>query len=310
MSDRTQAQTVEKPDVCYYHFPCLDGFGAALAVHQRWPDVQLRPINYGGQVAELKELADMSGKHVLFVDFFPGAAAVNDLMHLGCRVTVLDHHKTAQAEAAPMLAEGKVAGVFDMERSGAGITWDILHGGGRPRMIELLEDRDIWRWAHGEDSRNFHAFIASQPYDLATWGDVLDSMEDPLEALNLLEQGRAIRRKHGKDIGEYIDQLLQWWLFDSRSDAQHRERPGQRALHSGPYFRVPVLNIPYTHGSEACHELLGRFPDAPFAAYYVDAGAVRRWGFRSEDERVDVSAVAKVRGGGGHRNASGCEEVL
>jgi nanoRNase/pAp phosphatase (c-di-AMP/oligoRNAs hydrolase) len=54
--------------------------------------------------------------------------------------------------------------------------------------------------------------------------------------------------------------------------------------------------------SDAAHELAkGR----PFAGCYWDTPDGRVFGLRSTDEGVDVSAVAKQYGGGGHRNASG-----
>lgn len=277
---------IEKPDVCFYHFPCLDGFGAATAVHMKWPDVELRPINYGASMKEAWADFTTAGK-LLFADFFPGTGAVNELIAAGNMITVLDHHKTAEADARKMLDAGEIDGLFDMGRSGAGIVWDELHGADtRPMAVNYIEDRDLWRWAYGDDSRDFHAFIASMPYDLGLWSRFMQAHDSDVD--RYLSEGSAIRRKHQKDIAELIDQTLQWRTIQGH--------------------RVPVLNIPYTHGSEACHEMLQRFPDAPFAAYYVESEGQRRWGFRSEDHRVDVSAIAKAMGGGGHRNASGAEE--
>jgi oligoribonuclease NrnB/cAMP/cGMP phosphodiesterase (DHH superfamily) len=177
---------------------------------------------------------------------------------------------------------GIIEGTFDLERSGAGIAWDELHGADtRPDLINYIEDRDLWRFKYGEDTKTFHAFISSHPYDFGLWKQLMDETNMDL----VFEQGGAIRRKHKKDVDEIIDQCLQWQTIQGH--------------------RVPVINIPYTHGSEAAAEMLRRYPDAPFAAYYCDAEGERRWGFRSQDHRVDVSEIAKNWGGGGHRNASG-----
>ena len=47
----------------------------------------------------------------------------------------------------------------------------------------------------------------------------------------------------------------------------------------------------------------------PFGAVYFDrADGKRQWSLRSTDEGVDVSEIAKVHGGGGHKNAAGYEE--
>ena len=280
---------IEKPDVCLYHFPCLDGFAAATVVHMVWPDVELRPINYGADMWAKSLGSIPNGRKLLFADFFPGAGNIHQLLECSHRITVLDHHKTAKAEARELLSDGTVAGIFDMQRSGAGIVWDELNKGAkRPRVIDLIEDRDIWKWKFGEVARNFHAYLASHDYDLELWASIIRDGEDQTLLESMVDEGSAIRRKHLKDIRELINQTLQWRTIQGH--------------------HVPVLNIPYTHGTEACHELLQMFPDAPFAAYYVESSGQRRWGFRSEDSRVDVSAIAKAMGGGGHRNAAGAEE--
>ena len=54
---------------------------------------------------------------------------------------------------------GNIHVVFDKERSGAGITWDVLFDGEpRPPLIDRIEDRDIWRWKYG-NSRLVHAAL-------------------------------------------------------------------------------------------------------------------------------------------------------
>ena len=65
---------------------------------------------------------------------------------------------------------------------------------------------------------------------------------------------------------------------------------------------VPIANLPYIYTSEAGHIMSkGR----PFAACYYDTPDGRVYSLRSSDEGEDVSAIAEVYGGGGHRNAAG-----
>lgn len=57
-------------------------------------------------------------------------------------------------------------------------------------------------------------------------------------------------------------------------------------------------------------EIAGKLAEGrPFgASYFIDGDGVKRWSLRSRDGGIDVSEIAKRRGGGGHRNASGFEE--
>ena len=71
--------------------------------------------------------------------------------------------------------------------------------------------------------------------------------------------------------------------------------------------KVPVANGTVFF-SEVGEELCKAYPEAPFAAYYMDrADGKRQWGLRSRTG-FDVSAIAKQYGGGGHQAAAGFTE--
>ena len=74
-------------------------------------------------------------------------------------------------------------------------------------------------------------------------------------------------------------------------------------------YTVPIANATVFF-SEVGDELCRRFPDAPFAAYYMDReDGLRQWGLRARGG-FDTSAVAKKFGGGGHPGASGFTEPI
>ena len=71
---------------------------------------------------------------------------------------------------------------------------------------------------------------------------------------------------------------------------------------------TPVVNVPYMWGSDAAHLLCKEYvPGSPagFAAYYWDRDGFREFGLRSLPDGMDVSEVAKLYGGGGHKHAAG-----
>lgn len=294
---------IAKPDVCYYHFPCVDGFAAALAVWKEWPDVEFRPINYGHDFAGDAAYRELHNRHVLFVDFFPGRLACEYLFASKCKVTVFDHHKTAEHEIAAAADSGKrqFDFIFDLERSGAGIAWDHLLGY-RTLFVDTIEDRDLWRYQFGDRTRDLHAFLSAQPWEFETWARIQDRFDNSVAGQRgILVGGAAIRQKIAKDIAAWVE-APQWWYFDLVSE--------------GPTFRdvwrdgratgyVPVLNLPDNFASDTGHALLDRYPDAPFAGTYYYGADAMYWSLRSTDNRLDVGAIAKARGGGGHRNAAG-----
>lgn len=268
--------------LCIYHGNCADGFGAALAVWDAYGShYAYVPASYGKE-AEL-EPHYVGAEEILFVDWCPKRDALERLIAQGTRVTVLDHHKTARDAVEPLLKAGKVAGEFDMERSGAMITWQALHSGEPPALIKHIQDRDLFTFKL-DGTREIQQALFSYPYDFAVWQSFLND----IAIARLREEGEAILRKHFKDIHEFIAAGFV-----------------QRVNIAG--FDVPIINVPYTMGSDTCHLLCD---GEPFAAYYYDAGELRQFGLRSTDAGEDVGEIAKRFGGGGHRNASGFSAPL
>lgn len=155
-------------------------------------------------------------------------------------------------------------------------TAEFFPGVTPPKLIEHIQDRDLWRFAL-PGTREIQASVFSYPYDFDVW-DML--MGTDVQALRV--GGEAIERKHHKDIAELL-------------------KVTQRRMVIAGYD-VPIANLPYTLVSDAAHAML---PGEAFAGCYWDVPDGRVFGLRSTDAGVDVSGIAKQFGGGGHRNASG-----
>jgi hypothetical protein len=143
-------------------------------------------------------------------------------------------------------------------------------------LIDRLEDRDLWRFRF-PDTRAIQVTVFSHPYDFAVWDHLMTSHLDTLRT-----EGEAIERKHHKDVAELVGAT-------------------RRTMIIGGYV-VPVANLPYTLTSDAGHLMC---QGQPFAACYLDTPKGRSFSLRSTDAGVDVSGVAQIFGGGGHRNAAG-----
>lgn len=292
-----------KPDLCIYHGNCDDGFGAAWAIWRRWGnEVAYVPATYG------KPLPDMQGKHVLFVDFSAPYDVLCKASFDARSIVVIDHHKTAQADLARLpqfdgseanekaLDEAfsvcrtqnmpDIAVWFEMGRSGAVLAWDFAHGIPRndppPTMLSLIQDRDLWRFAFGDRTRQFSAALRTYPMTFETWDKIAENPD------KLVTEGAIVLKAHSANIAKFM------------ADAYVDDVGGHR---------VPVVNVPYHYASDTAHALLSKHPDAPFTACWFRRGdGMIQWSLRSEDSRLDVSEIAKKFGGGGHRNAAGFQQ--
>jgi len=290
------------PTHCIYHGNCDDGFGAAWAIRRRWPDCTFLPGFYGKPLPETPW-----GANVLFVDFSAKRAAIDALAQKAASIVILDHHKTAEAELAPFAcktSDGRLTGIvddlpgmfrdaaeldrplvfsfFDMDRSGAAMAWEFAHGDApAPTLIELIEDRDLWRFAHAERTKRVSAALRTYPHDFEIWTELMGAVD------RLDQEGVIVLRAHRANLVKFLEQTSMMEI------AGHI---------------VPAVNVPYHYASDIADALLNRHPQAPFAAaWFRRADGKLQFSLRSTDERVDVSAIAVTFGGGGHRNAAGFE---
>lgn len=291
-----------KQILCIYHGNCADGFGAAWAVRRKFGD---SAEYYAGTYQSPPP--DVTGLDVVLVDFSYKRPVMLEMGQKARSILVIDHHKSAIEDLQedgnyvvdmskwrgqltwerhmenPVLDQNegcpyaRIFTVFDLHRSGAGMAWDFFHPGvPRPALINHIEDRDLWRFAIG-GTREIQAAVFSHPYDFAVW-DALMSADLQV----LATEGRAIERKHHKDIAELV-----------RVCQRHMKIAGHD---------VRVASLPYTLTSDAGHAMA---EGQPFAACYWDTPEGRVFSLRSQDDGLDVSAIAKLYGGGGHQHAAG-----
>lgn len=266
---------MSKDTTIIYHFPCLDGFTSAWVARKVFGDTaDYIPSGYHRD----EEFPDVKDKTVYFLDYSFKKDKMLEVIKQAKDVIVLDHHISAMKDLAELFEQNLIKGVFDLERSGAGITWDYFFPNDeRPVLVNYVEDRDLWRF-NLSDSREVNTNLFSYEYDFATW----DKLAETTQA-KLVEDGRAIYRKHMKDVHE-IAAEAQFFII-----AGHR---------------VPVVNANYTYGSDIAHYL---DKDYPFAAYYwINKNGEHVVGLRSrKDGGADVGSIAESFGGGGHKNAAG-----
>lgn len=274
--------------LCIYHGNCADGFSAAWAVWKRFPDTDFHAGVYG------QEPPDVTGREVIIVDFSYKKDVIIELAARAKSILVLDHHKTAQEDIQPLLDDGTIQGIFDMERSGAMIAWEFFHPEKPvPQLIKHVQDRDLWQFKLGY-TKEIQSAVFSYPYDFETWDWLMSYADDVDGHKALVSEGRAITRKHDKDIKELL-------------------MAAKQKMCIGGHW-VWAANLPYTMSSEAGHLLcmeamypmgsgeLNEYP--PFGATYYDVADGRIFSLRSVGD-FDVSAIAKKYGGGGHKNAAG-----
>lgn len=293
----------QKPLVIY-HANCYDGFTAAWVFKRFRGDADFVPGNYG------QDPPDCKGRDVWLLDFsYPRDVMLKSVIAPSERTIVLDHHKTAEAALDGILQDVRKKGlqrtadqiVFDMSRSGAGITFDFLedefdkrHGVHTPRLqgyrkmriVDYVEDRDLWKFQYPQ-TKAVLAWMATQPMTFEAW----DSLAVHCETAS---DGMVPAVTAGKHVMSYIENYGKKAMATARMEKLDGHT-------------VPTMNIAYLNCSDHLDSMLSATPDAPFVvSYFRRADGKWQFSLRSRED-FDVSEVAKKFGGGGHKQAAGFE---
>lgn len=293
-----------KNPLVIYHGNCADGFSAAWVFHHMQDKIETAFDFHAGVYG--KTPPDCTDRVVYLVDFSYKKEVVKEICKVAYKVILIDHHKTAVEDLAPLQdAESteyqpNFEWYVDMDRSGAMLAWDYWNNMERaapnclvtwsvhdpkyvrpPLLLDYVQDRDLWKFKL-TSSREVSAALFSHKYSFEMW----DKLMLQSSVLGLASEGSAIERKHHKDIEELLNVC------------QHMGRIGG--------YDVPVANLPYTLASDAGNKMAAGFEDGRlFAATYYDTGTDRVYSLRSCPHGMDVSQIAASYGGGGHRNAAG-----
>lgn len=270
--------------LCIWHSNCQDGFGAAWAVRHALGEA----VEFHAGVYQ-DTPPDVTDRDVLLVDFSYKRPILEEMARRARSVLILDHHKSATEDLAGLPAPepfktwldappSRICALFDMDRSGAGITWDYFHEEQRPPLINHIEDRDLWRFKIPK-TREVAAAVFSYPYEFEIW----DRLMEPDRIATLVIEGDAIERKHHQDIANLLPVV-------------------RRKMTIGG-VQMPVACLPLTLTSDAGHKMASEADGV--AACYWDTPEGRVFSLRSTNAGPDVSVIAIKYGGGGHTHAAG-----
>lgn len=196
-------------------------------------------------------------------------------------LTVLDHHKSHQDAC-----DGLPFCTFDMERSGAGLSWDHFYPDTpRPWIVDYVEDRDVWRHALMH-SKTVNAYIMCQDRTWENWDRMLG-----MNLQDAIDQGRgaeAYLNRYVRDMCK-LARKVNFPVRPNNPDA-------------GFFTNIPVVNAPYIGTSE----LVGKLAESALFAvgWHQTASGMYYYSLRARGG-FDVAELAKNFGGGGHAGAAG-----
>jgi len=279
-----------------YHANCADGFGAAFAAWNKFGnEAEYVPMQYDRIKTEedaKKLLPDMTERDVYILDFSFPAPVMTYIINVAGYLTWLDHHKTAFEMWAPpnqqsyFFEESNEAHiVLDNSKSGALIAWEhFMQNNKYPQMLIHIDDYDRWQFRYADTKPFNKALWALQPWSFEQWNELEQETSSPRNTyyIAFIAQGDALLRDHEARVKKHVE----------------KSRMANINGHKGL-----VINAPGYVTSDAGHELAVQSKTFGMT-YTIDENLQVRCSLRSEGE-YDVTCLAKVYGGGGHKNAAG-----
>lgn len=259
--------------LCFYHANCTDGAAAAAVIERKYPGAECVPVIHGEAIQH-----SVPGKKVFIVDFSFPAEVLSKMKAEAAEVLWYDHHKTA-LPIRDQIGWGEI----DLSESGASLTWKKeFPDQSLPRILAYVKDKDLYEWklpdsrAVSMDLRNTSGLLDPKS---PKWMELIDHLDDA-------KFRRIVER------GEHALEAQRLRILNGAKNGFQLDFHGHRA------FAVN-WSLEASDMGEYIYAELGY--EVAIIFYY--SGKV--WNFSLRSDRVDVSELAKLYGGGGHPGAAG-----
>jgi oligoribonuclease NrnB/cAMP/cGMP phosphodiesterase (DHH superfamily) len=276
----------------------LDGISCAILAKLAYGDnVDISYCGYyniNNDVLYHMNSASKDEVHITDISVNEGVAKQIDKS--GRKYQLLDHHETALGLNKYRWCKVQINNEDGIMTSGAEMYYKWLVENGKlqrtetlDRFVEVVRNYDTWRWAEmGEDgliSKDINdLFYLYDREEFIEWA--LKEIEDE-EFPYLYSEDIAVLDVNQRTIDSYIDEKERQMVVTKICGVQ-----------CGVIFVDKYFN-------DLGHEICKMHPEIDFIAM-VDIGRCAV-SYRAEKDGVDVGAIAKHFGGGGHQKAAGSE---
>lgn len=262
-------------------------------------DIQYWPIDARKSVPIPSDA--IKGKIVFMLDVTCSSEDTQKMIDDSAEFFVVDHHGTNVKKLASIPDANKH---FDMKNSASWMVWKLCNPGTEtvvPLLVKCVDEHDCYRENISEDSKAAKLLLDASEKELKD-DDKIDAMylsyleDDALFQCDISEKGIPLLKEYHDAVNEIAGNAE---VFKCTIDG---------TSYLGCRFETPSFNKMSDAGAK-CFEM---YPNIHFMYMYKEGTdrsdstkKLMNWAFRSTDERLDVGALAKTLGGGGHRNSSG-----
>lgn len=304
-----------------YHKDCLDGFSAAWVAWTQFGDeADYLSIQYGDPEDSLNSL--VSGREVYILDFSFSQPRTMHIINLAKKVVWLDHHKSAFGAWCRGYSTGDIYRsssprqyiLLDDNKSGVLLAWEYFYPNEPiPTIIQYLDDYDRWQFKLSNTKVVNKALWSHQPWDFHEWDYWMRATPLALDHNNRMkpeEFGRVQRAAAYNTLITEGKAILYTHKEQVKDTVKNSTVECALPMPSGLIYGLAV-NC-YSADKDFVNDVgnaLATLSGAYGLVWRLAENRTVHCSIRSNG-KVDVSAIAKVLGGGGHQNAAGFTTTL
>lgn len=269
---------INKVSKVLYHKNCHDGLASAAIFYKINKNIEYYSYQHGDIIPDFRD------ERILILDLSLPKQKIIDLMKNNI-IYIVDHHLPTE-ELVPIIKPPNFI-KYDKSKCGALNLWSLLNPDEpAPLLLKYVNDRDLWLNKLPNYQEMFDG-LTLEKKTVNNWYNLLfNSSCDNI--IKLIDKGSILRKKINDDLKN----------LESKSYIRKFN------------FKDVDFNVVYCNSSllqsDLGNYLVKKF-NVDFAAIYHYNGKRNKTVFSLRGiNRINLSEVAQVYGGGGHYNASGC----
>lgn len=267
---------------CFYHKSDLDGHCSGAIVKRAYPNCECIGVDYNDTLESLGATFEAAGDKVFVVDFRFNEADM-DWLNANTELYWIDHHKTSidRAHETGFLASGGQS--LEIGMAGCELTWKYLNESDLPGTVLLLGRYDVWD--HADDRVLPFQYGMREYENTLPESEIWESLfnDDGRKVISIIESGKVILAYQDKQNAMYAKGMAYEGSID-----------GLRAI---------IMNKAYAN-SKAFDAVYDPKKHDVMVLFGIKEDEYKYTLF-SDKDNIDVSAIAKKYGGGGHKWAAG-----
>lgn len=269
---------------CVYHSADLDGKASGAIVLRRFPDAIMVPFDYDDEI----NLEQFRGHKVYMVDVsLQPFSRMVELSNM-CELTWIDHHKTAIRDFNNTRKDTHPSMMVSLstEFAACELTWQWMYSSENNRMpkaVHLLGRYDVWD--HSNEAVlpfQYGMRVAPRDPEDPIWNKLFnpDTVNDVFP--QIMETGETILEYQTSQNEKTAEGAFKVWFEGHNCIAVNAPNTGSKVFDSVPGVKSYDFMIVFHRGK-------------------------KRWKYSLYEDKgeVDVGAIARRYGGGGHEGAGG-----